>query len=77
MSRLNQAVLKTKTYAKEMKNSVREKLFSKRSGEAGVIVAAVLLVIAVVLLLTFKEAITGWLGSINTNIGTKIGEFTK
>ena len=77
MSRVAYAVMNGKCLAKAFGENVKEKVLNKRAGEAGVIVAAVLIVIAVVLLITFKGAITGWLTNINNNIATKIGEFTK
>lgn len=52
------------------------KMFRKSQGGSGVIVAAVLLVIAIVLLVTFRDAITGWLQSLITFFGTQIANFT-
>ena len=49
-----------------------KKFFKVRKGEAGVIVTAVLLVIAVGLLITFKGSITEWLTDINANITAKV-----
>lgn len=86
MRKLDEMVLKVKTRlqrttqdatekVEEVVRTTAEKVIVKRNGDGKVIVAAVLIVIAIALCVTFRTELTEWLGELITRTTNGIQKF--
>lgn len=76
MSYLNKKMAEVETKARSKAHEIAEKVLAKKAGSTAVIAAAILLVITVLLLITFKGKIEGWLTSLVSRIDTLVSNFT-